>query len=149
MLGVVPSEPEPDYGWIEVGPPVDRGFRRIQRFVEKPRRPAARALMSRGGVWNTFVIIAAIPALLALVRQTLPDLAADFGAASDLRMLYRRLPSVGFSGAVLGDEPDESRVRIVDDVEWTDWGRPGRVLRTLDRLDRKPAWAERAAARAG
>jgi mannose-1-phosphate guanylyltransferase len=149
LLGASPSDPEPDYGWIELGPPVDFGFRRIRRFVEKPDPAAARRLMTQGGLWNTFVIVAGVPALLALVRKAVPALATSFAAASDLRALYRELPSAGFSETVLATNPANLVVRVVDDVEWSDWGRPSRVLRTLDRLDRKPAWAERATALVG
>lgn len=144
LLGVRPDAVEPDYGWIEPGEAVDEGFRRIQRFREKPAAPFARRLMVAGGLWNTFVMVATVPALLGLVRKALPDLSAAFADTRDLRPLYGRLGTTGFSERVLATSPANLVVRIVADVAWCDLGRPGRVLRTLQRLGTTPAWAERA-----
>ena len=61
LLGIPPSAPESEYGyilannrWHNVFP---FGARGVERFVEKPEPVLARKLMLRGGLWNTMVIV--------------------------------------------------------------------------------------------
>jgi mannose-1-phosphate guanylyltransferase/mannose-1-phosphate guanylyltransferase/mannose-6-phosphate isomerase len=50
LLGVLPSSPEPEYGWIEPGEPLGPGalVRRVVRFVEKPPLDIAQEMLRRG-----------------------------------------------------------------------------------------------------
>jgi hypothetical protein len=57
-----------------------------------------------------------------------------------MRSLYARLPPTNFSADVLGRSPDDLGVLPVREVAWSDWGEPGRVLRTLARLGIRPGW---------
>ena len=159
LLGVAPEDAETDYGWIEPGGPVRGGTRlyRVQRFWEKPTPALAEDLFERGCLWNSFILVARVPALAALVRSAAPDLASAFAAvqpaigtgeeAPALEALYATLPSVGFSDRVLATRPANLAVLPVQGLAWSDWGQPARVLATLGRLGIRPAWAGRVAPR--
>jgi len=60
LLGASPQGPEVEYGWIETGPPVHStggDCSRVLGFFEKPPLYVARELLSRGSLWNTFVMV--------------------------------------------------------------------------------------------
>jgi mannose-1-phosphate guanylyltransferase len=154
LLGIQPEGPEVQYGWIEPGDrlldwpghPVDR----VRRFWEKPALAIAETLLERGCLWNSFVIVARVSALLALIRGAAPELYRTFteawaGHATEgdgmMRLLYRSLASMNFSEAVLESRPTNFAVLPVRGVVWSDWGEPARVLRTLGRLGIRPPWA--------
>jgi mannose-1-phosphate guanylyltransferase len=156
LLGIQPQSAETEYGWIEPADEIVAPVKRIRRFWEKPDLPTARALLDRGCLWNSFVIVGGAPALLALVRRTQPGLAAAFatlvpaiGGAAEARVaevLYRGLEPLGFSEGILAAGMPSLAVLPVAGVEWSDWGRPARVLSTLARLGAQPAWATSAQA---
>lgn len=113
-------------------------------------------LSRRGCLWNSFVPVARVPALLALVRAALPGISRAFASAwarrdrlgewEAMRAFYAGLPAASFSEAVLGGRPDDLAVLPVRGVSWSDWGEPGRVLRTLARLGVRPDCAPPAVA---
>jgi mannose-1-phosphate guanylyltransferase len=151
LLGVEPDAPEPDYGWIEPGEPLPLpGLHRVRRFREKPSAPLARRLMEAGGLWNSFVTVARVPALLSLVRRELAHIYTAFEPLRDAlgrpdepdaaAEAYARISSTDFSHSVLGRGCPSLAVRPVRDVRWSDWGRPERVLATLVRIGIEPGW---------
>ena len=82
LLGITPETPEVEYGWIEpgapLGNPAPNSVCHVSRFWEKPHQTLASALMERGCLWNSFVMIGHVNAFLNLVRHTLPDLVDSF-----------------------------------------------------------------------
>ena len=163
LLGIEADGPEVQYGWIEAGdrirvrsgPPVYR----IRRFWEKPALATAETLFERGCLWNSFVLVARVPAMLALIRRAAPDLYGAFttawrrrtmlGEVDAMRSLYASLPSANFSDEVLTADPTNLAVLPVHGVAWSDWGDPARVLRTLERQGLHPEWTETWAATVG
>jgi mannose-1-phosphate guanylyltransferase len=160
LLGIEPDGPEVQYGWIEPGdrivawsgPPVYR----VRRFWEKPAFAMAETLLERGCLWNSFVMVARVPALLYLIRRAAPGLYQAFMEAWSwrptradgelMRLLYLALAPASFSETVLENRPAGLAVLPVRGVVWSDWGEPARVLRTLARLGVCPAWADPATA---
>jgi mannose-1-phosphate guanylyltransferase len=156
LLGIEADASEAQYGWIEPGeavfgrPPYP--VYRVRQFWEKPEVAVAERLLRRGCLWNSFVLVARVPTLLALIEAAVPDLYRLFTAAwhrrstegedEVIRSLYATLPPTNFSEAVLGRSPDDLAVLPVRGVAWSDWGEPGRVLRTLARLGLQPEWAQ-------
>src|SRR3546814_20553977 len=52
-FGITPDAPETGYGWIAQGEPIVPGVHRVERFVEKPPRDRAEAMLAAGGhYWN-------------------------------------------------------------------------------------------------
>src|SRR5712691_3111425 len=58
LLGITPSAPETEYGWIEPQKSIlgsmPRSITRVSRFWEKPNASVAQTLMARGCLWNSF-----------------------------------------------------------------------------------------------
>jgi mannose-1-phosphate guanylyltransferase len=156
LLGMEADGPEVQYGWIEAGDRLlDRPaypVYRVRRFWEKPTLALAETLFERGCLWSSFVLVAGVPALLALIRAAAPDLCGAFmtawlrrstlGESEAMRSLYARLPSTNFSEDVLGTEAANLAVLPVRGVMWSDWGEPARVFGTLGRLGIRPQWAD-------
>jgi mannose-1-phosphate guanylyltransferase len=155
LLGMEADRPEREYGWIEAGAPIlDRPpVYRVRRFWEKPSPSLAGELLDRGCLWNSFVLVARVPALLAMLRDAVPRLYDAFmtawlrrsvyGETEAMESLYASLPSSNFSQDVLGTHPAKLAVLPVRGLTWSDWGNPVRVLETLDRVGIQPDWPER------
>lgn len=145
LLGIKPEGPETEYGWIE---PVSPGLGSeldtlswVRRFWEKPRPEFASALMSRGALWNSFVMVGRVSAFLRMIQQTAPELFSRFRAIEpcfdtpdeekSVRELYDELPEVSFSQDVLAARPANLAVLPVTGLTWNDLGRPERVASTV------------------
>ncbi len=147
LLGVPPSEPEPEYGWIDPGERITSAGRvpiyRVRRFLEKPSPELARALFRQGCLWNTLVFVTEAGALLASGRACVPGVAGRLGWLSafwdgDLeewavRQAYALAPTANFSRAVLEACAQPVAVLRVSDLTWCDLGSPDRVRKTLAR----------------
>jgi mannose-1-phosphate guanylyltransferase len=147
LLGVVPESAEVGYGWIELGEGIGGAatdLYRVRRFWEKPSAALAQMLFSRGCLWNSFVIVGDIAALLALVKSAAPHLFDHFvsvgsrltisRADDTLRALYARLPLTDFSWEVLVRSPANLAVLRLTGIDWNDLGEPCRVMAILDRI---------------
>ena len=148
LLGITPTAPEREYGWIEAEPSVlagaQRSITRVRKFWEKPSPHLATALMDRGCLWNSFVMVGRVDALLRMTRKALPELYANFAAImpslgttaerNALAKLYSKIDDANFSHEVLAARPQDLAVMRVGDVGWSDLGEPARVLATLAQL---------------
>lgn len=148
LLGITPTGPETEYGWIEPQRSIlgsaPRAITRVKRFWEKPDANLASALMESGCLWNSFVMIGRIDALLKMTRNALPKLYSEFSKISStfeaseeprtLSELYSKIPESNFSHQVLANRPQDLTVLKVGDVGWSDLGEPARVLSTLARM---------------
>jgi len=154
LLGIVPNSAETEYGWIEPAAPIpSTALFRVRRFCEKPTPAVAELLLERRCLWNSFVVVGAVPALLAMTRHAAPALAATFSTArgalgtsgepSAMRAVYGELRPSSFTADVLAARPANLAVLPVTGVQWSDWGRPARVLSTLAGLGIRPEWADR------
>ena len=144
LLGITPDGPEEQYGWIEPGPSLHENgsdsFYQVKQFWEKPSRQVAQGLMDKGCLWNSFVMIGRVQALLTMIRQAIPDVYRRFIPVGELgllaeqeiaRQLYCSMASVNFSQTVLANRPENLSVFPVSGVEWSDLGEPSRVLSTF------------------
>jgi mannose-1-phosphate guanylyltransferase len=156
LLGAAPDTPETEYGWIEPAEAIPADgpcpLFRVSRFWEKPSPPLAQTLLARGCLWNTFVMVGAVSAFLALIRSTAPGLYEAFlrlqpslgtlGETEAARALYAALPPMNFSDYILAGSRSNLAVLPVHGVGWSDWGESERVLAALARMGIQPAWAE-------
>jgi mannose-1-phosphate guanylyltransferase len=158
LLGIESSSPETEYGWIE---PADCALQLdgdpvfpVRRFWEKPPARVALRLMSRGCLWNSFVMVGWVSAFVDLIETAAPELAAAFAPlrhvigsrkeAAVLERVYARLPTLSFAGRVLAHTRAGLATVPVKGVQWSDWGSPERVLASLRRAGRTPSWLESA-----
>lgn len=141
LLGVQPSAPQIDYGWILVDSGGDdAGVQRVVSFVEKPSLVTAERLLAAGALWNTMVIGARAWTLLDLCRAQLPDLTAVFVAAlalpagtrqAFLEERYPRLTRADFSRDVLATASNLLAYTWPASMGWSDLGTPDRLQQWL------------------
>ena len=115
-----------------------------QRFWEKPSVALAEDLLNRGCLWNSFVMIGRVDALLKLIRLAVPELfdafartVPTFGGVAERKLMcevYSKIRETNFSHEVLAARPEHLFVMRVGDVGWSDLGDPSRVFSTLSRL---------------
>lgn len=85
-FGIAPSHPETGYGYIAAGDPVagSPGVRAVRRFVEKPPRDRAEAMLADGGhYWNAGIFLMRADRFLAELERQQPAMAAACAAAMD------------------------------------------------------------------
>lgn len=162
LLGMKPDSPEPDYGWIQAGGCVDcelaPHLKRVRSFHEKPGLSRSRFLFRHGGLWNTMVMVVQARTLWRLGRRLLLDLVRHFerlrlglwairngwlDRRQEGRLLaeaYLGLKRANLSRHLLQSVPGISVVLTMTDLEWSDWGRASRILETLKRHGRPPAF---------
>lgn len=146
VLGIAPDRPETGYGYILPNCPVgsmNRTFH-VKSFVEKPSLPEARAIISRGGLWNTFVMVFHLPRMMELLSMLVPD---EYRLLAELResphkadRLYRIMSPWNFSTRVLARIPQHMIMLEAVDVCWNDWGTRESIERTYREFDLVPFW---------
>ncbi|TKB78489.1 MAG: hypothetical protein E8D45_04680 [Nitrospira sp.] len=148
LLGVTPTQPEVDYGWIEVGEEMSQvqGERlyQVRRFWEKPTLAQARIFWRQDYLWNTMVVVGKAGVLGKLFAMLTPALWDAFGRlrqvlgtpreAAVLSDLYTQLPPVHFSQAILTHSTPWLAVLPIEGVYWSDWGDARRLLLDLARF---------------
>ncbi len=154
LLGVEPETPEVEYGWIEPNSSLKRHAHvyGVRRFWEKPNQMLAQVLQLRGCLWNSFVMVASVRALLEIIESSTPELyrafscvTSLFGAHAQARAidkLYPRLEEVNFSHRVLALRPERLAVLKVTGVRWNDLGEPDRVMASLAMAGLRPHWID-------
>ena len=75
-MGVVPTRPEPGYGYIQLGEPADQeDIYKVQSFTEKPEREFATIFMQSGEFyWNTGIFLANVRHLRTAFLELFPEL---------------------------------------------------------------------------
>jgi mannose-1-phosphate guanylyltransferase len=152
LLGLDPESPEVEYGWIEPDLPIVGHVFGVRRFWEKPNQLLAQVLQLRGCLWNSFVMVASVQALLEMIESAIPELYSSFACLSPLlgsrgetraiRKLYERIEEVNFSHQVLALRPERLAVVKVAGVRWNDLGEPKRVMASLNMAGIRPHWLE-------
>ena len=159
LLGIEAGSAETEYGWIE--PDTQQALvdgdavMPIRRFWEKPSPELAGTLLSRGCLWNSFVMVGRVSSFIELIGAGTPALVwamaplrRALGTAREAEVaerVYASLPDLNFSERVLVPAAERLGVMRVKGVEWSDWGNAGRVLATLRRTGWRPAWLSRVA----
>lgn len=155
LLGAQPTDPEPEYGWVEPGEMLGRvalgPLHRVRRFWEKPSPEIARACLAAGCLWNTFVVVAKASTLIDLGRRFLPGLhsqlarIARFADTEDepraIQEAYLLAADANFSYAILGRCPPLLVLSRLPALTWCDWGTPERVLKSLSRIGIASPWS--------
>jgi mannose-1-phosphate guanylyltransferase len=154
LLGLEPESPEVEYGWIEPAEPIEGQSRifKVRGFWEKPNQLLAQLLQLRGCLWNSFVMVASVQALLRALASALPQLYHSFNEvspflgtpqeASRIKALYAGMTEVNFSHQVLAHRPEQLAVLKVTGIRWNDLGEPKRVMASLRMAGARPHWAQ-------
>lgn len=143
ILGVRPTEPDPDFGYLRIGERLTDipEANQLDGFVEKPSVALAQELIGAGALWNTMVTCGTVDALWALGRSTEPHLidildclvplVGTRDESDAIEYIYRAYLPVSFSADMLERAANQVVVIELDGVEWSDWGRPERVETVL------------------
>ena len=154
LLGVFPSSPEREYGWIRPGPPLDgtlgRRVRAVQAFHEKPDFAEAYAARAAEALWNTMIVVAKAETIWTLGWRCVPELmpmferiAAVIGSPQKKAVMdavYQAIPAMDFSSDVLQRAPDQLALIELNGVIWSDWGKAERIVETLRQIGKQPAF---------
>lgn len=77
-FGITPDAPETGYGWIAIGDELSPGIHRVERFVEKPPRADAEAMLAAGGfAWNGGIFLFRADAYLEALAAFAPEILRD------------------------------------------------------------------------
>jgi mannose-1-phosphate guanylyltransferase len=154
LLGMTPDRPESEYGWIEPGRPLlsspSAHVRAVRSFLEKPDEAQAADAMAAGALWNTLVMAAKLETLWTLGRRCFTEMMPLFehveqtvrvsGDMPTLDALYTRMPIRNFSSGLLARAPEHVAVVEGEGILWSDWGKADRIVDTLSRLGKQPAF---------
>jgi mannose-1-phosphate guanylyltransferase len=146
LMGLKPTELDPDLGYIVPGSHEVGGTRSVRRFIEKPSIAMARQLIDDGALWNAFIIAANARSLLRLFARRHLTLAREMefivnralSAEAEVGWtmivdMYQRLPTLDFSRDVLQDQASFLCVVEAPSCGWSDLGTPARVGEALRR----------------
>ncbi|VXC52455.1 mannose-1-phosphate guanylyltransferase/mannose-6-phosphate isomerase [Sphingomonas sp. AX6] len=83
-FGIAPDAPETGYGYLHIGEQVADGAHKVARFVEKPPRAAAEAMIASGDhAWNGGIFLFRADAFLNALGEHAPDILAAATAATN------------------------------------------------------------------
>jgi mannose-1-phosphate guanylyltransferase / mannose-6-phosphate isomerase len=113
-LGIEPTRPATDYGYIRRGPTLEAGAgaHAVERFVEKPDQAGAERLIAEGALWNSGYFLFRADVMLAELEAFAPAVlegarAALEGAARDLDFVrleaeaFGQVPKISIDYAVM------------------------------------------------
>ena len=155
LLGALPTDPQSQYGWIQLGALLGRvggePLHRVAGFTEKPSPEAARVACARGDLWSTFVLVGHAQALVGLGWQAAPLVSERLAEirwtatadeeAGTIASAYARIPRLDFSRGILEQQPSLLTVsRLPPSVVWSDWGTLDRVVTSLRAAGLRPPW---------
>ena len=155
VLGVRPTRLELDYGWIEVsshiGWSTGSSVQQVKAFIEKPNAIDGLAAMAEGALWNTLVLAAKAETIWNLGWRCFPEVMERFeqlrksiGTQKEgqtLQAIYCDMPHRNFSSDLLHYVPENVGVMEMDEILWSDWGQPRRIVETLRVIGKEPAFS--------
>jgi mannose-1-phosphate guanylyltransferase len=122
-VGIVPTRPDPGFGYIQ---PTDAGSGKpsaVKRFVEKPDRASAEEMRNNGYLWNSGIFVWRVGDFLDEVDQHTPELAAALrhGRSGDAAQFFGSvIMPVSVDVGVL--ERSSKVVVVPGDFGWDDVG---------------------------
>jgi mannose-1-phosphate guanylyltransferase len=120
-VGIVPSRPDPGFGYIQPGQPVEAGAFRVARFVEKPDRQTAERMVREGYLWNSGIFAWRVGDFLAEIRAHTPEVSPALDAAQgDVGRFFGAVRSIAVDVGVL--ERSDRVMVVPGDFGWDDVG---------------------------
>ena len=121
-VGIVPSRPDPGFGYIQPGEALGGGAHRVARFVEKPDRARAATMVAEGYLWNSGIFAWRAQDLLDEVRAVTPELQGALAAIPSGADAFFGAVSTGVSIDVGVLERSRRVVVLPGDFGWDDVG---------------------------
>ena len=136
-VGVVPTRPDPGYGYIQPGEPLEGGGNLVEKFIEKPDVERANTLIDAGALWNSGMFAWTAARFFAETEANAPEIAPhlDLLAKNDVNAFFERVTPVAVD---ISHFERSKRVACVPGrYPWDDvgnWAALGRV-RAADEAD--------------
>ena len=131
-MGVIPTRPEPGYGYIQLGEQTElKDVYKVQSFTEKPERDFAKIFMESGEFyWNTGLYMSNVRCLREACLELFPELSHRLDHIRDdqsleeelafVRQYYPSYPNMSLDYAIL--ERSENVCVMKCDFGWADLG---------------------------
>lgn len=133
-VGVVPSRPDPGFGYIRPGEALEGEGRRVAQFVEKPSRERAAEMVRDGYLWNSGIFVWRVGDFLGEVRTHTPEVAPALAEAhGEIARFFAAVKSISVDVGVL--ERTDKVVVIPGDFGWDDVGTWAALARVRARDD--------------
>lgn len=131
-VGITPTRPDTEYGYIKAPVPAAAGnVRKVDTFKEKPSREVAEGYLAEGGYyWNAGIFVWSASTIEAQLRRFAPQIAGVMdslepslytpGEEAAITELFPTCDKISIDYAVMEKSPD-AYVAVVD-WEWSDLG---------------------------
>lgn len=130
-VGIVPTRPDPGFGYIEPGQQMSPGVRAVTRFVEKPTREKAAEMRDQGYLWNSGIFAWRVGEFLDEVREHSPEVGPALAKhGKSLTKFFSAVKPIAIDHAVL--ERSKRVLVVTGDFGWDDvgtWGALHRIRR--------------------
>jgi mannose-1-phosphate guanylyltransferase len=146
LMGIEPSSPSTQLGYIEAAEKIDEldGYtvRKVARFVEKPELERARQFAKSGRhywnpgvfVWRVEVILAELKRLQPRIHELVREIAASLATPQGAETLARVYPTVPIETIDVGVMEKSDRVAVVPArFPWSDIGSWAEIFDVLPR----------------
>jgi len=131
-VGIVPSRPDPGFGYIQPDGEVEEGIRRVERFVEKPDRARAERMCREGYLWNSGIFVWRVGDFLGEIQRLTPEIAPALQKyPTDIAGFFGAVTPVSVDVGVL--ERSKRVMVIAGDFGWDDVGTWGALRRVRTR----------------
>lgn len=131
-VGIVPSRPDPGFGYVQPAAEVAPGVRRVARFVEKPDAARAAEMCAEGYLWNSGIFVWRVGDYLAELAAHTPEVAPALAAhGQDLAAFFARVQPISVDVGVM--ERSARVLMVAGDFGWDDIGVWGALLRVRRR----------------
>lgn len=100
-LGITPTRPETGYGYIQIGPEVEKDINMVKTFTEKPSLELAKVFLDTGEFfWNSGIFIWSADAICNALHEHAPEISAlfnegkeAFGTAEETEFIRTNFPA--------------------------------------------------------
>ena len=122
-LGIKPSSPTPNFGYIQVRKPVKKGIFSVKKFIEKPTITRAKKLIASGDCfYNSGMFVASVFTLTEEYKKYYSHYKyfRSCFTARKISSLYKKIPDIPFDKAIM---EKTKRARLVKgNFSWKDFG---------------------------
>lgn len=122
-LGVRPTKPETEYGYIEATDEAIGCGKKVAAFREKPDEATAQEYLKAGNYfWNSGILIFTIGTMQKEIEALAPEI---FALAKDgyneTKARFTEMPNISIDYAI-AEKSDKMAVALMDGIEWRDIG---------------------------
>ena len=133
-LGIKPSSPTPDFGYIQVKKGGGNGVFPVKKFIEKPTAAKAKKLIASGDCfYNSGMFVASVSTLIDEYKKYYPGykhFAGNF-RTKKISLLYRNIPDAPFDKAIM--EKTKKAKLVKGYFSWKDFGSWSAIYEVLSK----------------